>query len=156
MHENIFFQMTDYFSNVINDVYRLVGSYSPSNLESKLNRLAVKSERKQARVCLHKNDNDLIHLMYICHLKDCKVRIHKHIKYPEWIVFLKAKAKLIYFDEFGKQLNKFVIDTESNGSPLLHLIPKDTYHNLKFEQDSYFLEIKQGPFNKKDTNYLNT
>ena len=141
-------------TKIINDVYRLNTDFPPQNLDNKLKEIANKSPRKQSRICFHKNDSSKLQIMYICHLKDCKVKIHKHIKYPEWIVFLKAKAKLIYFDEFGKELNKFVINTEINGSPLLHLIPKDTYHNLKFEQDSYFLEVKQGPFDKKDTNYL--
>ena len=146
--------MKDPFFKITNDVYRLQDSRTPDQIEGKLRRLAEDSKRKQSRICLHKNDEDLIHIMYICHLKNCHVRIHKHTDNPEWIIFQKANAEIIYYDKNGKQTNKFVIDTKKNGSPIMQFIPKFIFHNLKFKEDSYFLEIKQGPFNKDATKYL--
>ena len=146
--------MSDSFVNIINDVYRLKGNFTPEHIENKLNKLAKQSNRRQSRICLHRNDNDHIHLMYICHLKNCQVRIHKHEDHPEWIIFHKAKAKLIYYDKEGKEVNNFNIDTYKNGSPIIHFIPKAVFHNFLFEEDSYFLEVVQGPFDKNQTTFL--
>ena len=92
--------------------------------------------------------------MYICHLKGCKVKIHKHLDFPEWIIFLKAHSKIIYFDDDGNKLKEFITDTKKSNGPVIHFIPKEQYHTLNFFDDSFFLEVKQGPFNKKATLYL--
>ena len=75
--------MSNSFTNIINDIYRLNETTSPNHIDKELTNLAIKSERKQSRICLHKSNNDPIHIMYICHLKNCKVRIHKHTDFPE-------------------------------------------------------------------------
>ena len=145
--------MLDSLTNIINDVYRLNETTSPNHIDKELTNLALKSERKQSRICLHKTNNDPIHIMYICHLKNCKVRIHKHTDFPEWLIFLKAKANILYFNEDGKELKRIRINTENN-SPIFHFIPKDIFHTLKFDDDSFFIEVKQGPFNKEATDFL--
>ena len=145
--------MLDSFINIINDVYRLNEDTSPNHLDKELTILAKKSPRKQSRICLHNSNNDPIHIMYICHLKNCKVRIHKHIDFPEWLIFLKAKASIVYFNKDGEELKRIQIDTENN-SPIFHFIPKDIFHTLKFDDDSFFIEVKQGPFEKESTVYL--
>ena len=146
--------MSNSFENIINDVYRLIDNVSPDNLDKRLKEIANKSQRKQSRICLHQNDSDLLHIMYICHLKGCKVKIHKHLEFPEWIIFLKGKSKIIYFDDNGNELKTIKINTEKNNGPIMTFIPKDKFHTLKFFEDSYFLEVKQGPFNIKSTIYL--
>ena len=91
--------LPDSFTKIVNDVYRLNESFSPSNLNEELRKIAIYSPRKQSRICLHKKDSDTLHIMYICHLKGCKVKIHKHIEFPEWIIFLKGKSQIIYFND---------------------------------------------------------
>ena len=145
--------MLDSFTHIINDVYRLNEKTSPNNLDKELTILAKKSVRKQSRICLHQANKDPIHIMYICHLKNCKVRIHKHKDFPEWLIFLKAKANILYFNKDGKETNRIQINTKNN-SPIFHFIPKDIFHTLKFDDDSFFIEVKQGPFNKDATDYL--
>ena len=145
--------LPDSFTKIVNDVYRLNESFSPSNLNEELRKIAIYSPRKQSRICLHKKDSDTLHIMYICHLKGCKVKIHKHIEFPEWIIFLKGKSQIIYFNDEGKELEKILIDTKISNGPIIQLIPKNKYHTLVFEEDSFFLEIKQGPFKKTSTIY---
>ncbi len=142
------------FSNIINDVYRLNDEVSPDNLDNKLKDIALKSKRKQSRICLHKSDEATIQIMYICHLRGCEVRIHKHLEFPEWIIFLKGKVRVIYFDNDGNSSKKLTIDTEISNGPVTLFIPKDIYHTLEFDKDSFFLEVKQGPFKKNYTQYL--
>lgn len=142
------------FSNIINDVYRLTDEISPDNLDNKLIDIALKSKRKQSRICLHKSDEATIQIMYICHLKDCQVRIHKHLEFPEWIIFLKGKARVIYFDDKGEISKKLSIDTYTSNGPITLFIPQDVYHTLEFDENSFFLEVKQGPFKKDSTQYL--
>ena len=141
------------FDKIINDVYRLNDSSSPDNLNNLLKKIAIASPRKQSRICLHKEDSDKLQLMYICHLKNCQVRIHKHLDFPEWIIFLKGKSQIIYFNNEGEELKRFMIDAKESNSPIIRLIPKNQYHTLKFDEDSYFLEVKQGPFKKDSTIY---
>ena len=142
------------FTKIINDVYRLNSDSSPQNLDEKLKEIAKKSPRKQSRICFHENDLSSIQIMYICHLKKCEVKIHKHIKYPEWIFFLKAKAQVIYFDEQSVEKKRIPIDTKKNKGFVMHYIPKNVFHKLDFQEDSFFLEIKQGPFDKNSTIYF--
>ena len=142
------------FTKIINDVYRLNSDYTPQNLDKKLREIAKNSPRKQSRICFHKNDSSNIQIMYICHLKKCEVKIHKHIKYPEWILFLKAKAQVIYFDQQSVEQKRISIDTKKNQGLVMHYIPKNVFHKLDFEEDSFFLEIKQGPFDKNSTTYF--
>ena len=146
--------LEDSFSKIINDVYRLNNDLSPKNLDKKLEGIARRSPRKQSRICFHKDDLSKIQIMYICHLKDCEVKIHKHIQYPEWIFFLKAKAQVIYFDQKLVEKKRITIDTKENEGFVMHFIPKNVFHTLKFEEDSFFLEIKQGPFDKNSTTYF--
>ena len=141
----------DSFTKIINDVYGLNDYSSPNNLNEILKKIAIDSPRKQSRICLHKDDSDSLQLMYICHLKKCKVRIHKHLDFPEWIIFLKGKSQIIYFNNEGEELKKFMIDTKKDNAPIMRFIPKEQYHTLRFHEDSYFLEIKQGPFKKNST-----
>ena len=104
--------------------------------------MAICSPRKQSRICLHEDDSDMVQLMYICHLKGCKVKIHKHIEFPEWIIFIKGKLQIIYFNDEGEQLKKLSINTKKSNGPVIQIIPKLQYHKLVFEEDSYFLEVK--------------
>ena len=144
----------DSFTKIINDVYRLNSDLSPKNLDKKLKKIAENSPRKQSRICFHKDDLSKIQIMYICHLKNCKVKIHKHIQYPEWIFFLNAKAQIIYFDQKSVEKKRIAIDTKKNEGFVMHFIPKNIFHTLEFEEDSFFLEIKQGPFDKNSTTYF--
>ena len=146
--------MSDYFLKIVNDVYRLTKDNTPDDLELKLKNLALKSTRKQSRVCLHDKDESIVQMMYICHLKDCNVKIHKHLDFPEWILFIKAKARLIYFNDNGEKLKTIKIDTYKSNGSIIQSIPKNKFHTIKFDEDSFFLEIKQGPFNKTNTEYL--
>ena len=146
--------MSDPFENIINDVFRLIDNVSPDNLDKRLEMIAHNSNRKQSRICLHKKDSDTLHIMYICHLKGCKVKVHKHLEFPEWIIFLRGKSQIIYFDDNGNKLETIKINTKKSNGPVITFIPKDKFHTLKFSEDSFFLEVKLGPFNKKSTVYL--
>lgn len=142
------------FKHIINDVYRLDKGLSPDNLHEELRKIALNSPRKQSRICLHNNDESVVQIMYICHLKGCKVKIHKHDLFPEWLIFVNAHVNIKFFNSFGEETDKLCIDTlKSNGSKI-HYIPNNIFHTLEFLKDSFFLEIKQGPFEKKDTKYL--
>ena len=147
--------MNQSFQKIINDVYRLNNELSPVDLDKKLKEIALKSKRKQSRICLHKSDDSTIQIMYICHLKDCQVKIHKHLEFPEWIIFLKGKARVIYFNNDGEKYKKLKIDTKLSNGPVTLCIPKDIFHTLEFDEHSFFLEVKQGPFKKNSTKYLN-
>ena len=142
------------FSKIINDVYRLNESFSPDNLNEELRKIAIFSPRKQSRICLHKDDSDLVQLMYICHLKGCEVRIHKHLEFPEWIIFIKGKSQIIYFDDEGEEIKRVSINTNKSNGPIIQIIPKQQYHTLLFDEDTYFLEVKQGPFKKNSNIYF--
>ena len=147
--------MNQSFQKIINDVYRLNNEVSPDDLDKKLKQIALKSKRKQSRICLHKSDDSTIQIMYICHLKDCHVKIHKHLEFPEWIIFLKGKVNVIYFNNDGEKYKNLKIDTKLSNGPVTLFIPKDIFHTLEFDENSFFLEVKQGPFKKNSTKYLN-
>ena len=143
-----------YFQKIINDVFRLTENTSPNDLDLKLKEIASNSNRKQSRICLHKEDISAVQIMYICHLKNCEVKIHKHKDFPEWIMFINAESNVIYYDKEGVEIKRIYFDTNKSNGPIFHLIPNDVWHKIEFKKDSFFLEIKQGPFNQKNTLYL--
>ena len=146
----------DSFKHIINDVYRLEKGLSPDNLNEELRNIAINSPRKQSRICLHNHDDAIVQIMYICHLKGCKVKIHKHILFPEWILFLNAHVNIKYFNKFGKETSKLTIDTSKSNGTKIHYIPHNIFHTIEFLEDSFFLEVKQGPFERSSTKYLST
>ena len=66
-------------------------------LRNKKNQKDLKS-----RICVHFNDKELIHEMFVFHKKNAYVRPHKHLNKFESLMILKGALTLVIFSNKGK------------------------------------------------------
>tara|TARA_Y200000002_G_C22584823_1_gene622526 strand:+ start:216 stop:674 length:459 start_codon:yes stop_codon:yes gene_type:complete len=109
-----------------------------------------KSKDNKSRLCLHRNIDASIHQMLIFHKKNHKVRIHKHLNTEETYLLIKGKMKVNFFNKNGLIKNSTILSSVGTNYPFLIEVPKNTFHNQEFLKDTIFLEIKSGPFRKKN------
>ena len=107
---------------------------------------ALVSKRKRARICVHKNENEPIHEMFIYHPKNTYVRPHKNLLYDESFLLIEGRADLIIFNENGKIKNVVKIDKNN----FYYKLKKNIYHMQIFYKNSIFFEVTKGPFKKKN------
>ena len=113
------------------------------------------SKENKSRLCLHKNLDSKIHQMMIFHKKNHLVRPHKHLSTDESYLIIKGKMKVVFFNNNGKVEKTVLLSSDLKSNPFYIQIPKNTFHNQIFLKDTIFLEIKNGPFRKKNDVYLN-
>ena len=68
------------------------------------------------------------------------------------IFVMKILAK--FNDIAKKELNILNFNTKNNDGYVKQYFPKYFIHKLDFEEEYFFLKIKQGPFNKQTKIYL--
>ena len=107
----------------------------------------VKKEKKDFRVCFHKNKKDKLHNMLNIIYKNKKKKIfHKHINKDEIynIIFGEIEIKFLSKDKNSKIiLNKH--------QPVCR-VSKGTFHQVNsLSHFSIFHEIRLGPFYKSDS-----
>lgn len=109
-------------------------------------KLAVK-EKKDFRICFHKNKKDKLHNMLNVIYKNKKKKFfHKHINKDEIYNIIFGELEIKFFNKSKKSviiLNKF--------QPICR-IPKGTFHQVNSRSRfSLFHEIRLGPFYRNDS-----
>jgi len=119
---------------------------------NKLINLAKKTSRNRVRFCSHSSDQDLLHEMFIVHPKGAYVRPHKHIDKIESMLVIDGEVDYITFDNNGNIENVIKMGVVESKKPFYQTIRKDKFHSLIIKSEwLVFLEITNGPFDKKDT-----
>jgi len=119
---------------------------------NKLINLAKKTTRNRVRYCSHASGDDSLHEMFIVHPKDAYVRPHMHIDKIESMLILDGEADYIIFDDDGSINRSIQMGDFKSNKPFYHTIRKDQFHSLIIKSEwLIFLEITNGPFDKKDT-----
>ena len=141
--------------NKINpEVYHSSKSFFSLNKEdiNKLINLAKKNPRKRVRYCSHSSDQDTLHEMFIVHPKGAYVRPHKHIHKIESMLVIDGEVDYVMFDIKGNIENVVSMGSFGSTKPFYQTIREDQFHTMIIKSDwLVFLEITNGPFNKKDT-----
>ena len=119
---------------------------------NKLVTLAKSTSRGRVRYCSHSSDQDALHEMFIVHPRDAYVRPHKHLDKIESMLVIDGEVDYIMFDDNGKVDNIIKMGDFKTNKPFYQTIRKDKFHTLIIKSEwLVFLEITNGPFNKKDT-----
>ena len=114
--------------------------------------LAKDTTRGRVRYCSHSSDQEVLHEMFIVHPKDAYIRPHKHLDKIESMLVIDGEVDYIIFDDNGKVDNIIKMGDFETKKPFYQTIRKDKFHTLKIKSEwLVFLEITQGPFNRKDT-----
>ena len=74
-----------------------------------------------------------------------KVPIHRHRETNEVVILLRGSAKEIFFDEYGRVTQEFLL--RAGVEPSAMSIPKGIWHTIEcLEPGTVLFECKDGPF----------
>ena len=107
----------------------------------------------KSRICVHTNNKDKIHEMFIFHKKGAYVRPHKHVNKLESFHLISGKATIIFFDNNGNPKKVIKMGDYKSGKNFYYKIFKSFFHTLIVEKDIFFHEVTSGPFIKNKTIY---
>jgi len=111
-----------------------------------LKEFALSNLRKRARICVHNSINDNVHEMFIYHPKGTYVPPHKHTKNHESYFLIQGEFTVIFFDDDGTPIRMIEMGDIKTGKKFFFRMSKPIYRTILFKEDSFFLEVKQGPF----------
>ena len=105
---------------------------------------------KKGRLCIHSNIKDDIHQMIIYHSKGTYIRPHKHLNKEESYLLLQGEMDVVLFDNKGNVTKVIKMGNLRSKKIFFFRMKKSIFRTLIMKKDSIFLEIKQGPFTKKN------
>jgi len=118
---------------------------------NQMKNMAKLNDRHRIRICTHLNIDDEVHEMIIYHPKDTYVAPHKHVSKVESFHLICGEIILILFNESGKISKVLEMGEIGTGKTFYYRIPAGTYHTQIFKEDTFFHEVTEGPFDKKDS-----
>ena len=128
----------------------LVGRNELENLKL----LAKKDPQRRARICLHKNEQELVQEMIIAFCKDSYVRPHRHINKSESYHIMEGELDIIFFDKNGSEKNKIQLSANRDGLPTLFRISSSEWHTVIPKTDYVIIhEVTKGPFDDNSSDY---
>lgn len=108
--------------------------------------------RERARLCAHRNTEDLLHEMFIVLSRDTYIRPHKHLGKSESFHVIEGTVDVVVFDENGDVSEVIRMGEYLSGRPFYYRINDPLYHTLIIRSDVLvFHETTSGPFNRADT-----
>tara|TARA_B100000989_G_scaffold172949_2_gene129665 strand:+ start:13022 stop:13486 length:465 start_codon:yes stop_codon:yes gene_type:complete len=124
-------------------------------LITKLKNLASKHPLKRSRICLHQNEEELVHEMIIVAKKDGIMEPHKHpFLKPESYHVIEGKLKVVIYNDDSTIKEEFHLDDQSH--PRMYRIKGNVWHQpIPLTEWVVYHEVATGPFNKNnDVIYL--
>ena len=116
--------------------------------------LAQNDPNKRARICLHKDDGEMIQEMIIAFCKDSYVRPHRHIDKSESYHIIEGRIEIIFFNDNGIEIDKVVLSDKIDEHPFLFRISNSAWHTVVPKSDFVIIhEVTKGPFNKNSSEF---
>ena len=139
LNQEVYHSKENFFSLTKEDINKLID-------------LAKKTTRNRVRLCSHSSGQDSLHEMFIVHPKNAYVRPHMHMNKIESMLVLDGEVDYVMFDKKGNIENVVSMGSFGSTKPFYHSMRKDKFHTIIIKSDwLVFLEITNGPFDKKDT-----
>lgn len=128
-------------------------SLSSENIKFLVN-VAINSERKRARICIHKENESHLHEMFIAKLKDTFVRPHQNHNKCKSFEVLDGEMDLVIFDNNGVISDVIKLMSYGENECFFYRITDTCYHTVIIKSDyAIFKETITGPFKNSDTIY---
>lgn len=113
--------------------------------------LAEASERRRARLCLHRAESDPVHEMLIALRADGYVRPHKHLGRGESFHVVEGAADVVLFDDAGRVVERVRLTVDGDGARLYRL-NESRFHTVLVRTPVFVVhETTAGPFDRTDT-----
>lgn len=118
-----------------------------------LQQAAERSPRRRARVCAHKDGEELLHEMIVVLKRGSYLIPEKHFVKVESYHIIKGMAEVVLFDEAGEITEVVPIGDYESGRPFFFRVRHpDFYHSVLLRTDFLlYHETATGPFRKSDT-----
>jgi cupin fold WbuC family metalloprotein len=114
---------------------------------SKLKKQAVSDKRLRARMCLHKNDGDLVQEMIIAIHKSSYVRPHRHFNKSESYHMIEGQVKIVFFNDYGKVTKSIMLCSDRRENPFVYRLSVNLWHMvIPVSEFAVFHETLTGPF----------
>ena len=116
--------------------------------------LAQKDPNKRARICLHKNDEEMVQEMIIAFCKDSYIRPHRHIDKSESYHIIEGRIEIIFYNDNGIEIDKVILSDKMDEHPFLFRISNSDWHTVVPKSDFVIIhEVTKGPFNKNSSEF---
>ncbi len=119
-----------------------------STIIETLKERAKSSPRNRFRLCLHKNNEDLVQDMIIAFCKNSEIPIHRHSEgKSETFNVIEGKLTVLIFDDFGNLIDKIKLGDKLTKLPSVYRISAPFWHTIIIDSEVVVLhEITTGPF----------
>ena len=116
-----------------------------------LKKKAFNSRLKRSRICVHRDNKDKIHEMFVCLHKDTYVAPHYHKNKTESYHIIEGRVDFYFFNKKGKVSKKINLNVKSKKQNFYLRIGPNIHHTL-VPKTNYviFHEVTNGPFIKKE------
>ena len=116
--------------------------------------LAQKDPNKRARICLHKNDEEMVQEMIIAFCKDSYIRPHRHTDKSESYHIIEGRIEIIFYNDNGIEIDKVVLSDRMDEHPFLFRVSNSAWHTVVPKTDFVIIhEVTKGPFNKNSSEF---
>ena len=116
--------------------------------------LAQKDPNKRARICLHKNDEEMVQEMIIAFCKDSYIRPHRHIDKSESYHIIEGRIEIIFYNDNGIEIDKVVLSDRMDEHPFLFRVYNSVWHTVVPKSDFAIIhEVTKGPFNENSSEF---
>lgn len=121
---------------------------------ARVRQAAIDSPRLRARLCLHANHVDELHLMLIVLRRGTDVPRHRHLDRAECYQVLSGRLTLILYHDDGRERERIPLGTIESGRAILCRINAGLWHTVEVESEEVVLyEATRGPFRVTGTEY---
>lgn len=117
-----------------------------------LKSLAASTARERSRLCVHKENENPVHEMFIVHSSEAYVRPHKHIGKPESFHVIEGRVDVVLYDDEANVTDVIRMGDYGSGLSFYYRIADATFHTLLIRSPILvFHETTSGPFDRSQT-----
>ena len=113
---------------------------------------ALANDRKRARICAHKTNEDTLHEMVIAISAQSYIHPHKHLGKSESFHIVEGEVDVVIFDDEGAITDIIELGDAASGRNLYYRLSESAFHTLLIHTDFLVVhEVTNGPFVRDKT-----
>jgi cupin fold WbuC family metalloprotein len=117
-----------------------------------LKQQALTSNRKRARICTHRSNDDALHEMLIAISAESYIRPHKHTSKVESFHIIEGQVDVVVFNDTGAIVDVVELGDVSTGKSFYYRLSDSLFHTLLIHSDFLVVhEVTNGPFVANET-----
>jgi cupin fold WbuC family metalloprotein len=115
---------------------------------------AIGAKRRRSRLCLHHDDDDLLHEMIIVFHRDAIIRPHRHRGKSESYHVIFGELNIILFDDDGRPTRIITMGDLASGKTLVYRQSSPIWHSVIIKSEYAAIhEVTNGPFRVEENEF---